>query len=269
MRESRQSYLRVLPGLAAKALKFAAADRQDAAGRGQRRPFSPRQHDEDGAQQAQDQRQKRHDPGHPVKTGAGRGGQNRGAVFLHEVLQGQIVVLAAIQSSHKFVAHAVGVGAAHVVAFQQNLVAATDAHQSVTKTVEASSVVTGAEEGKYAQAEYSRLKNTRHPIGQRLHNFRFSISDYLSIAVCYWLGRQHPNLRFAILNLKSLRDQSPAPTGAGWIRAGAVTRTGAALGIRASIVPPIMINTPTQIHMTSGFRWALMMGLPVPPSTPS
>ena len=33
-----------------------------------------------------------------------------------------------------------------------------------------------------------------------------------------------------------------------------------ALGTRARTVPPRMIQTPSQIHMTSGFRCALMMG---------
>ena len=85
---------------------------------------------------------------------------------------------AAVEARNQLATHAIGISAAHVVTFQKNLVAATDAHQSVTKTVEASSVVTGAEEGKYAQAEYSRVKNTRHPIGQRLHNFRLQILDF-------------------------------------------------------------------------------------------
>jgi len=48
-----------------------------------------------------------------------------------------------------------------------------------------------------------------------------------------------------------------------------LAKYGAAFGIRARTVPPIMINTPTQIHMTSGFRCALMMGRPVPSLTPS
>ena len=99
--------------------------------------FFPRQHDQYGGQQPQHQRQKRHDPCHPIEPGASGSGQNRGTVFLYEVLQRQIVVLSAIQARNKFAAHPVRISAAHVIAFQQNLAAAADAHQPVAQTVEA------------------------------------------------------------------------------------------------------------------------------------
>ena len=33
--------------------------------------------------------------------------------------------------------------------------------------------------------------------------------------------------------------------------------------VKATTVPISMIQTPTQIQVTNGFRWALRMGLPV------
>ncbi len=244
-----------------KAFELRAADRQDAARSRQRRPFSPRQHDEYGGQQPQHQRQKRHDPCHPVETGAGRSGQHRGTVFLHEVLQRQIIVLAAIETRHEFAAHAIRISAAHVVAFQQNLAAAADAHQPVAQTVEARSFVTGAEEGEHGQGEQRRLKNARHGIGQRLHNFRFQILDFrLSIPSHCSSACRRSNLKSAIFNLKSPHSVS-RPCRSGFdSRRSRHTHGQPHSESAPARVPPIMIRTPTQIHITSGFRWALMMG---------
>src|SRR5205814_8176376 len=57
----------------------------------------------------------------------------------------------------------------------------------------------------------------------------------------------------------------PAPTGSAAVttRAGAVTRAGCAFGTSATPVPAITISTPIQIHSTSGFKCARMIGLPV------
>jgi hypothetical protein len=77
-----------------------------------------------------------------------------------------------------------------MVAFEQNLVAAADAHQTMTKAVEACPVVTGAEEGEHGQAEQSCLKDAKHGMGQRLHNFRLQILDFRfvdPIAVRNWV----------------------------------------------------------------------------------
>src|SRR5271156_1971283 len=63
--------------------------------------------------------------------------------------------------------------------------------------------------------------------------------------------------------------QSPTPTGSARIRAGAGTRTGTELGIKATTVPAMMIQTPIQIHMTRGFKWTLMIGFPVSGFCPS
>jgi hypothetical protein len=58
----------------------------------------------------------------------------------------QTVAISAGNRSHEFVAHAVGVRAADVVAFQKNLLAAADAHHLVTDFVEAGGRISGAEE---------------------------------------------------------------------------------------------------------------------------
>ncbi len=172
----------------------------------------PGQHDKDGGHQAQHKGQKRHDPRDPVEAGGGRRGQHRGTVFLYEVLQRQIVVFAAIETRHEFAAHAVGISAADVVALEQDLAAATDAHQLVAQTVEACPFVAGAEEGKHGQAEQYRLQAARRGIGQRLHNFRFSFSRSV-------VGRQSSarlSWRLTIDDRLALSsNQSPAPTGAG------------------------------------------------------
>ncbi len=56
-------------------------------------------------------------------------------------MQREIVIVAAIDRGHQFRAHAVGVGTAHVIAFQQNLVAAADTHHAMAEIVEARGLV--------------------------------------------------------------------------------------------------------------------------------
>ncbi len=90
----------------------------------------------------------RDDVGGAVEALHGRGGEHRGAVFLHEALLDQAVAVSARDRGHEFVAHAVGIGAADVIAFQKNLVAAADAHHLVADFVEAGGGVSGAEEGE-------------------------------------------------------------------------------------------------------------------------
>ena len=76
------------------------------------------------------QRDEGHDPRGAIEAGAGGSGEDSRAVFLHERLLDQAVAVAAAHGGHEFVAHAVGVGAADVIALEKDLVAAADAHQS-------------------------------------------------------------------------------------------------------------------------------------------
>ena len=79
----------------------------------------------------------------PVAVGAA---STVGPVFLHEGLLDKAVAVATRDGGHEFVAHAVGIGAADVVAFEQNLAAAADAHQLMAELVETSAGIAGAGE---------------------------------------------------------------------------------------------------------------------------
>lgn len=91
--------------------------------------------------------------GGAVETFHGRRGQNRGSIFLHEALLDQAVTVSARDCGHEFVAHAVGSRAADVVAFQENLFAAADAHHLVTDFVEAGGGISGSEKSEDGEAE--------------------------------------------------------------------------------------------------------------------
>ncbi|MFZ0953869.1 MAG: hypothetical protein WAN17_16480, partial [Candidatus Sulfotelmatobacter sp.] len=58
---------------------------------------------------------------------------------------------------HEFVAHAVGSGAADVVAFQKNLFAAADAHHAMADFVEARGGISSAEKNEDGEAEQEGL----------------------------------------------------------------------------------------------------------------
>jgi len=60
----------------------------------------------------------------------------------------QAVAVAAAEGGHQFVAHAIGIGAAHVIAFEKNLVAAANAHHLMAKFVEARGGISGADESE-------------------------------------------------------------------------------------------------------------------------
>jgi hypothetical protein len=92
------------------------------------------------------------------KPTGGGGGEDGGSVFLHERLLDQAVAVAAADGGHQFVAHAVGVGAADVVALQQNLVAAADAHHLMADFVEARGRVAGAEQGEDGEGEQAAVE---------------------------------------------------------------------------------------------------------------
>ena len=103
------------------------------------------------------QRQIRNDPGHPIKTSLGGRSHYGCAVLLYEALQSEIVVVAAIHCSDQFAAHALGVGAADVIAFEQDLVAATDAHHSVAKVVHAGRLVASAKQREHGERQHEQL----------------------------------------------------------------------------------------------------------------
>ena len=79
-----------------------------------------------------------------------------GAVLLNERLQGEIVVVAAIECGCEFAAHAVGVLAADVIALEQDLVAAADAHQVMAQVVEAGVVIADAQECEQSDHEQAK-----------------------------------------------------------------------------------------------------------------
>ena len=102
----------------------------------------------DDDDQPEDQHKIRRDPGDAVESGLGGRGHHGSAIFLDERLQGEIVIVAAIHRGNQFRSHAVGIGASDVIAFQQNLVAAADAHHAMAKIVEAGGFVPGTEQGE-------------------------------------------------------------------------------------------------------------------------
>ena len=85
----------------------------------------------------QTERQIRHHPGDAIESAARRRDEHCGAIFLDKRLQSEVIALPAVYARSEFAAHAVGVGATHVVAFQQHLIASANAHQLVTESVKA------------------------------------------------------------------------------------------------------------------------------------
>ena len=111
------------------------------------RTIFPGADDQDDDAESDEQGDKGHDPRGAIKA-SGRGrGEDRGAVFLHEGLLDEAVAVSAGDGGHEFVAHAVGIGAADVVALEQDLSATADAHQLMAELVEASAGIAGAGEG--------------------------------------------------------------------------------------------------------------------------
>src|SRR5271157_3657755 len=81
----------------------------------------------------------RHDPGNEIEPFRRRRGEDRGAVFLDESLNGEIVRLVARDALVELLDHVVRIGAAHMVAGDKNLVAAADAHQFLAEGASAGS----------------------------------------------------------------------------------------------------------------------------------
>src|SRR5262249_54462241 len=96
-----------------------------------------------------------------VESGRGRRGQHCGPVFLHEGLQNEVVRVAAGERGLELIAHAVGVGAAHVVALQQDLTAAAGADHLVAELLEAS-VVARSHQQDSVESDHQQLEAAAH-----------------------------------------------------------------------------------------------------------
>src|SRR5579872_1411304 len=128
----------------------------------------------DDQAEADDQQDKGHDPGRAVEAFAGGSGEDGRPVFLHEGLFDEAVAIAAGDGGHEFVAHAVGVGAADVVAFEKNLVAAADAHELVAEFVEACGRIAGSHEREDGETEDAALEQAAEQrVGFHRHHLRF------------------------------------------------------------------------------------------------
>src|SRR5579872_5439636 len=88
----------------------------------------------------------RSDPCDSVEAASGGGGQHRSSEFLYKRLQHAVVTVVALNRRHELLAHAVRVRTTDMVAFEQYLVAAADAHHAMTKIVEARPISTGPEQ---------------------------------------------------------------------------------------------------------------------------
>jgi hypothetical protein len=103
---------------------------------------------------------------------------------LHEGLLDQAVAIAASDGGHELVAHAVGIGAADVVALEQNLVASADAHQLMADFVKAGSGISGAGKGEDGDGQECAVEGAaddgmlgRHHWVHSIADFRLQISD--------------------------------------------------------------------------------------------
>jgi hypothetical protein len=106
-----------------------------------------------------------------------------------------------------------------VVAFQQNLAAATDTHQVMSKILEAGILVAYPHESEQSRDDEQKLGPTSHK------------RSFLQ------------------------KHQSPAPTaGAVCTRTGTLAGKGDAFGMSAVMVPKIMMISPVQIQGTIGFK---------------
>jgi len=142
-------------------------DRAQSVGDGRSGAVLPDANDVDDQTEAEDQDGERHDPRSAVKAAGGGSGEDGRSVFLHEGLLDEAVAVAAADGGHEFVAHAVGVGAADVVALEQDLVASADAHELMAEFVEAGGGVSGAGESGDSEGEQSAVESAAGWSGSR------------------------------------------------------------------------------------------------------
>jgi len=132
-------------------------DRAQAVGEGGRGTIFPDANYQRDQAEAQDQSCERNDVGRAVEALGSGSRENRWSVFLDEALLDQTVAVSAVEGCQKLVAHAVGGGAADVVAFQKNLIAAADAHHLMADFVKARGGIAGTEEREDSGAQQEGL----------------------------------------------------------------------------------------------------------------
>jgi len=145
--------------LFAEFVEFPTTDWSDAVGQRGRGTIFPGANDVDHDEDSGDERDERHDPRCAVEAAGCGGGEDRGSVFLDEGLLDEAVAVAAGDGGHEFVAHAVGVGTADVVAFEQDLAASADAHELMAELSEARARVAGAGEDEDRGGEYGAVES--------------------------------------------------------------------------------------------------------------
>src|SRR5215813_2583482 len=125
----------------------------------------------------------RHDPGNNVEAAVRRSGQHGVAVLLYETLQHQRIAVTTLEASGELVAHAVRIGAADVVTLQQNLVAATHAHELM------------AEFAKACVSVSAHKAHGHHSNQRELGKAEFRILSFHFQCVRYFTGLNHHNQR--------------------------------------------------------------------------
>jgi hypothetical protein len=81
----------------------------------------------------------------------------------------EAVAVAAADGGHQFIAHAVGVRASDVIAFEKDLVAAADAHHLVAEFIEARGGIAGAGESEEGEAEESAVEEAAKELSRSRH----------------------------------------------------------------------------------------------------
>ena len=94
-----------------------------------------------GSKRARQEDCKWHDPCHFVEAVHRRCSQYCRPVFLHERLQNVVVIAVLLSGSQQLLAHAIGIAAAHVVAFKQYQVAAANKMHAAAITARSPSVL--------------------------------------------------------------------------------------------------------------------------------
>ena len=120
----------------------------------------------------------------PVVVGAA---STVGPYFCTNACSTRLSLSPRVTAAMQFVAHAVGVGAADVVAFEQDLSAAADAHELMAEFVEASGGVAGAGEGEHSGSQDRAVEDAaegRIEFGRINFDFRSCILKTLQISDC-------------------------------------------------------------------------------------
>src|SRR5207302_2274752 len=138
----------LLVSLIAELLEFQTSQGLDAVGESGCWTVAPGADHEDHGSETAEQGNEWHDPGDATKSAGAGSCHDGGAVFLDERLQREVVIIAAIERRRQLVAHAVGILAAHVVALQQYLVAAADAHQVMAEIAKARVLIADPHKGE-------------------------------------------------------------------------------------------------------------------------